>query len=79
VGVSLTVRLCTNGVQRAGPAFARDFADRVRRDGISVQLAPCLDRCQDCEKGFVAQVDGAFTSAPSARAFLELLHESARS
>jgi hypothetical protein len=46
------------GLQRAGGPAAKQLLDDCRSAGDTVEIAQCLDRCPQCEIGFVAVVDG---------------------
>jgi len=67
---SVRLRLCLAGLQRAGGPAAKELLDDCRAAGDPVEIAPCLDRCQQCEIGFVAVVDGTPVFAKTAAEFL---------
>jgi len=65
------LRLCLTGLQRAGGPLTKQLLDDCRAAGDAVEIAQCLDRCPQCEAGFVAIIDGTPVAARSASQFLE--------
>ena len=57
-------------LQKQGAALAAEILGDLRDAGDSVEVTPCLDRCQGCERSFVAAVDGAPVGYPTGREFL---------
>jgi len=67
------LRLCLSGLQRAGGPAAKALLDDCRAAGDAVEIAPCLDRCLECERRFVAVIDGTPVASPDLSTFLQEL------
>ncbi|MBB6218605.1 uncharacterized protein YuzB (UPF0349 family) [Anaerosolibacter carboniphilus] len=52
-----------------------DIAERLKNEGISVEIEPCLGYCGDCAVGPFALVDDEFVQADSPEELYEKIKE----
>jgi len=52
------------GLWRLDGAFVRSLVEDCRAFGDRLEVAQCRDRCTPCERGLVAEADGAWGFYP---------------